>query len=353
MQINIFNNISHLDKLMFTKHMYIMLKSGVPIYEALGTLAESTKSKPLKKVIGKIISDIQNGKSFYDALIKHPTVFDGFFTSLIKISEESGTLEETLLFLSDQMEKDYQIRQKIKGAMFYPMLIVVAGGGVAAFISIAILPQLVDFFGALEIELPLPTKILLFFANIMKDHGILIFAGLFLFFIGIKLLINTKFVRPHWDAFVLKIPLFGKVVKYGNLARFCRNFGTLLKSGVPAAKGLNTTADALSNLVFQKHLHEVQESLEKGKNISDSLAKKKYDEFPTMVVTMIRIGERTGNLEEVLIYMSEFYEDEIDNITKSLTTVLEPILLLAMGIMVGFIAIAIIGPIYKLTGSIN
>lgn len=352
MNLNIFNRVSNLEKLLFTKHLYIMLKSGVPIYDALETLSD-TKSKYLKKVLKNVMEDVANGKNLYESLKKYPAVFDNFYISLVKISEQSGSLEETLYFLSEQIAKDYALKQKIKGAMFYPTLIVIAAFGVGGFISLVILPQLVEFFESLEMELPLTTKILLWFATLMKEHGILIIGGTIGAFILLKLLLNSKPVKPIWHAVQLRIPIFGKIILYGELARTCRNFATLLKSGVPATSGLKTTAEAQNNVVFQKDLAEIEEYLEKGKSISYSLEHGHYKEFPQMVVKMIKVGEETGNLEEVLIYMSEFYEEEIDNITKNLTTVLEPILLIGIGIMVGFIAIAIIGPIYKLTGSIK
>ncbi len=350
---NPFNKVKPLEKLMFTKHMYIMIKSGVPISETLQTLAEHTKSKYFKSVLLQVYEDVQSGKSLHVALGRFPDTFDKFYVSLVKVSEESGTLETTLEFLADQLAKDYELRKKIKGAMFYPTLILIATFGIGGFISIVILPQFVDFFNSLNAELPLSTRMLMVFAGVMKDHGILIFTLTGLFFIFIKWFLNTRHVKPRWHKIQLVMPVFGKLIRYTQLARMCRNLATLLNSGVPATKALETTADTMTNLTFNKDLHEVEDALVQGRNISDSMEDGDYKEIPSMIPRMIKVGERTGNLSEVLEYMSEFYETEIDHMTKNMSSIIEPFLLIGMGIMVGFIAIAIIGPIYQITGSIN
>ena len=350
---SIFSSVSFVEKLMLTKHLAIMIKSGVPIYDAFETLASHTPSRYFRKVLQGILKDIESGKSLYSALSKYPNVFDNFYTNLVKVSEESGTLEENLDFLSKQLSKDYALRKKIQGAMFYPAMIFVASIGIGGYMSLVILPQLVDFFSTLDIELPLTTKIMLWFANLMKMHGVLIIGVGLAFLVLMKILFSLKFFKPVWHGALVRIPLFGKIVLYGQLARFSRNLGTLLKSGVPVDVALRTTSDTLSNVVFQKHLYLITEDLIKGKSISDAMDKRHYYEFPPIINKMIKIGEETGNLEEVLLYLSDFFEEEVDNITKNLTTVLEPLMLAVIGLGVAFMAMAIISPIYKLTGSIR
>ena len=345
--------VSFVDKLMFTKHLSVMIKAGVPLSDAFDTLAENSKSKKLGQILRKVLKDIQSGKSIHESISKYPAVFDTFYVNMIKVSEESGTLDENLEFLSKQLAKDYALRKKIQGAMFYPILVLVAGSGIGLFISLFVLPQLVDFFETLDVDLPASTRVLLYFANLMKDHGILIIASLITGFIGLVLLTRVSFVKPHWHKLKIKAPLLGKLSQYGQLARFSRNLGTMLKSGVPIQVGLETSASTLSNIVFQRHFMSVQKDLSKGKSIGDALEKRKYKEIPQVVIKMITVGEKTGNLEEVLLYLSEFYEEEIDNMTKSLTTILEPLMLAVIGIGVGFIALAIISPIYELTSSVN
>lgn len=351
--IQIFSKVPFLDKLLFTKHLATMVKAGIPIAEALATLVDQTKSKVFKKVLAGVLADVENGQSLAKSLEKFPKVFDRFYTSLIEIGEESGTLEENLDFLAKQLAKNYALRKKIQAAMLYPGLVFTATFIMGGFIALFVLPKLVDFFSAFEIELPITTKILLFFANTMKNYGVLIFAGLVLFLFVSSLILHLPKVKPWWHKVILKFPLFGEMLAYGQLARFARNLGTLIKSGVPVTKSLETTAATLNNLKFQTDLEEINQYLTKGKNIGDALDNKKYAEFPPLVSKMVSVGEKTGKLEDTLLYLGDFYEDEIDNISKNLTTILEPVLLISIGLVVGFVALAIISPIYELTGSIR
>lgn len=351
--IEIFKRVGFVDKLMFTKHLSIMMRSGVPITEALEILAENAKQGYFKKVINEVLENVNAGKPIYRSLGKYPKVFNNFYVNLIKIGEEAGSLEQNLDFLAKQMEKDYSLRKKIQGAMFYPAIIFTAGTGIGGFISLFVLPQLVDFFDSLDVELPLSTKILLGFATVMKAHGFLIIGGIAGFFIFMSFLVKTKHVKPIWHSIILKIPLLGKVTLYGQISRMCRNFGTMIKSGVPAPHALETSAKTLSNVVLERHFLYVQQELIKGKSIGNALEEGHFKEIPTIVIHMLKVAEKTGNLEEVLIYLGDFYEEEIDSITKNLTTILEPLMLIVIGAGVAFVAFAIIGPIYKLTGSVR
>ena len=340
-QITILSRVSHLDRLLFTKHLATMIKAGIPIAEALASLVDQTKSPAFKKVLSVVLADIQNGQALAKSLGKHPKAFDQFYLSLIQIGEEAGTLEQNLEFLAKQLSKDYTLRKKIQGAMLYPGLVFGTTAIMGGFISLFVLPKLVDFFEAFEIELPLATKILLFAANTMKDYGILIFAGLaLLWFLG-YLLVHSRKIKPWWHRLILRFPLFGPLLAYGQLAHFSRNLGTLLKSGVPVTRSLEVTAQTLNNLAFQNGLLFVQQEVQKGKAMGDTLTsgKKQLVVFPVLVAKMIGVGEKTGKLEETLLYLADFYEDDIDNITKNLTTILEPVLLVVIGLVVGFVAL--------------
>lgn len=352
-QLNLFSRVSFLEKLLFTKHLATMVKAGIPIAEALDTLVEQAKTRTFKNVLSSVLADIENGQALAKSLGKHPQVFDQFYISLIEVGEESGTLEENLEFLAKQLAKDYNLRKKIQGAMLYPALVFLATFIMGGFISLFILPKLVDFFEAFEVELPLATKILLFFANIMKNYGIVLFISAFVLLLLGYFTLQLSKVKSVWHRMILKLPLFGNLIVYEQLARFSRNLGVMLKSGVPVTRSLETTAHTLSNLKFKKDLLEIEKILAKGKNIGDTLEQKKFSEFPPLVAKMISVGEKTGKLDETLLYLGDFYEDEIDNISKNLTTILEPILLITIGLVVGFVALAIISPIYELTGSIR
>jgi type II secretory pathway component PulF len=349
--ISLFNSVSFRDKLFFTKHLSIMTRAGIPITEALYTLMSQTKSPYFKEILSHSIEEIKNGQSLAATFKKYPKIFDQFYISLLEVGEQSGTMEKNLSFLAKQLNKDFQLRQKIKGAMLYPGLVFGAASVMGGFIAFFILPQLVDFFDAFQIELPLTTRILLFFANTLKNHSPLLLGGIIGGLGLILAILRIPAVVPVWHRFLLKLPLFGKLIGYGQLSRFSRNLGILLQSGVPVTTSIQVTAKTLSNLKFKNDLVQVGQHLVKGKEIGNSLDN--YSEYPPLVSKMISVGEKTGHLDETLIYLSDFYEEEIDNISKNLTTVLEPIMLLFIGLIVGFVALAIISPIYELTSSIR
>lgn len=352
-QINLFNRVPAAERLLFTKHLATMISAGIPITEALETLVAQGKSVFFKGVIVGVLEDVKNGKSLASAMKRHPKAFSEFYVSLIEVAEEVGKLDENLNFLAKQLAKDYSLRKKIRGALMYPSIVVAATVVMGIFVSLYVLPNLVDFFQSFQIELPLPTKILVVVSTVMKSYGVLIFAGLGGLSVGFLLLTRSRFFKPIWHSALIKFPIVGQLLAYGQLAAFSRNLGTLIKSGVAATRSLEITANTMTNVRFRKDLMEIAEELSRGKNIAESMSKPKYSEFPPIVSRMIGVGEKTGKLDETLLYLSSFYEDEVDDISKNLGTIIEPILLIVIGLVVGFVALSIISPIYQLTGSIR
>lgn len=344
---------SDLDVLLFTKHLATMIKSGIPIADALDTLAIQTESGAFKSIIESIHTAVENGQSLTKALKKHPKVFDEFYVSLITISEETGTLDENLDFIAKQLGKNIALKKKVQAATLYPTLVFVAALVMGGFIALYVLPQLVTLFEAFQVELPLTTRILLVIANAFKYHGFGIVAGLIASVLCFNLLVVTPMVKPLWHRVLLQLPLVGAFISSTNLAQFSRNLGILVKSGVPISDSIEVTANTLKNEVFKSDLLAVGTALKGGKSIREAMEKGGYQEFPPLVSRMIGVGEKTGNLDDALLYLGDFYEEEIDTFSKNLTTVLEPILLLAIGLAVGFVALAIITPIYELSGSIR
>ena len=345
--------ISNQEKVLFTKHLSTMFKAGIPLPESIETLILQTKSQSFKLVLKKVLSEVDNGQTLSKSLSHFPKIFDQFYVSLIQISEESGTLEQNLEFLTLQMTKDYNLRKKVKAALLYPGIILTAMLVLGVFLSIFILPRLVEFFESFDIELPVTTKILLWFARLMQSHGVIIFVLIGVLMVLVKFLVRIERIRFYWHILLIKLPVVGILVSYSQNARFTRNLGTLIKSGVPIVKSMEITADTLSNDKFKKDLYEISKILNKGRSIGFAMENKKYWEYPVIVSKMISVGEKSGKLDDVLLYLGEFYEDEIDDLSKNLSTVLEPILLIVMGIAVGFVALSIITPIYELTGSIR
>jgi type IV pilus assembly protein PilC len=348
-----FQHVSHQDRLLFTKHLSIMLKSGIPIAEAFDIIQAQTKTPAFAKILQSVSQDIQNGQTLSKTFSKHTEAFDHLFISMIEIGEESGTLEQTFVFLSEQLTKQYALKQKIRGALMYPGLVVTAASIMGGFISLFILPQLVSFFDSFDSDLPITTEILLIFATTMKQHGVYIISGIGILLFALSMITRHPKVKPYWHYLLLKLPIIGTLITYSNLAYFSRNLGILIKSGVPIARSLEITEKSFSNIVFKRAIARVHTSLAKGISINNALSNKSNIIFPQMVCKMVAVGEKTGKLDETLLYLGDFYEDEIDVLSKNLSSTLEPILLLVIGLGVGFIALAIISPIYELTGSIR
>ncbi len=350
-EIQLIKRVKLVEIVNFTKHLSTMLRAGIPIDEGMETLVEQTSNPYFRHVLNTALEDIKNGQTLSESLEKHKNAFSHFYISLIRISEESGTLDENMNFLADQLNKAYVLKKKIQGAMLYPSLIIVAAVGMGGFISMFILPQLVEFFDSFEVELPLTTKILLFIANFMGQYGLFVFGGLFALIIGLSFAIKNPKIKLLWHKLLLKIPIVGKIIALDQLAKFSRNLGVLLRSGVPISKSLSVTADTLSNLKFRNIVKTIEDAVNSGSTIHEVLLNSEYKEIPAIFITMVKVGEKSGTLEESLLYLGDFYEAEIDDFSNNLTTVIEPFLLLSIGLAVGFIAIAIVTPIYELTGS--
>ena len=348
-----FSKISYQEKVFFTKHLALMIAAGIPIGEALDTLSSQTKSVKFRKILKEILSEVENGSSLAKAFKKQGNVFSELYISLVKVGEKSGTLEETLKFLAKQMTKENSLRKKIQAAMLYPALVLGASVIIGGFISFYILPKLIDLFESFDIKLPLTTRILLWVAYALRDYGVHIAIGIILLFLVGVFLYRYEKVKLIIHKALLKLPILGDFFTYVQLATFTRNLATLLKNSVSITSAMETTSRTLTNIAFRKDVESMAKGLNEGKSIEQILENKRYKKFPVVVQKMIGVGEKTGKLDETLFYLSDFFEDDIDNISKNLTTVLEPVLLIVIGLLVGFIALSIITPIYELTGSIR
>lgn len=346
-------HISFQEKLLLTKHLSVLVKSGVPISDALQILVQQSAEKNVKRVLTLMQQDIANGQPLSHTMEKFPRIFNGFYINMVRIGEDSGTLEQSFSYLTKQLGDDYALHKKVQGALLYPSLILLATTIMGGFISLFVLPQLVDFFDAFDTTPPLATRILLAVAQYMKVYGAITVTGTVLALIVASFVVRTKHIKPYWHALLLRLPLFGKLLTYNQLSRSTRNLGILLRSGIAINSALATTAETVDNIPFQHAFTEVAQTVKSGQELSAALQKASSRIFPPLVVNMVAVGEHTGSLEDILIYISDFYEEEIDAVSKNLSTILEPVLLLGIGLVVGFVAIAIISPIYELTGSIR
>ena len=348
----IINRISFLDKILFAKHSALMIKAGLPLRDSVVTIQEQSKSKKFKKVLDDVIKSIDNGQTLAASLSRHPRVFGPLYINMIRVGEESGTLEGNLRHLALQLEKSHELREKVKAAMLYPLIVLTAVIVLSAALVFFVLPKILPIFKTFDIELPLATRVLIRFTEITQNYGLFIFIGSIALVVILFLVSRIRKVKFLIHKITLKLPIIGSISQKLNISHFSRTLGVLLESGVPVVSALDITQATLRNLVYQKELEEIAEQVKKGKSISDYLTKRETV-FPLMVSRMVGVGERTGSLEEALLYLGNFYEGEVDRSTKSLSTILEPILLLIVGAAVGFIALAIITPIYEITRGLH
>lgn len=352
-QITFFDRVTFMDKLLFTKHLGMMIKSGIPIGEAIATIQQQTKNPAFQKLLGSVLADVSNGKPLEKALSKHPKIFDPFYVNLIRIGEESGNLEKNLEYLAEQLKKTYEFNKKVQGALLYPMIILlvtfIAGGAISFFV----LPKLVELFSSLDVNLPLSTKILLFIANTMKNYGYIIFGGITAFFILFRMALTQPKIRLGWQRTLLSLPAIGGFLQDVELASMCRNMGIMLKSGLPITTALAAQYTATTNLVFKQYLKVIVDEVDRGKPIAARLESKPFRYMPPLVAKMLGVGEKTGKLDESFMYLADFFSDEVDDYSKNLSTILEPVILIVIGLVVAFVAMAIISPIYQLTSGIH
>lgn len=350
--INIFGrNLSLTQKSLIAKHMSVMLKSGLTLTDSLNTTAQSASPK-VKKILSRVSASVEAGHKFSDALMEYPKIFSGVFFDVVQAGEKSGTLSDNLENLSVVFGKEKELRSKIFGAMVYPTVVILMTLSLGFILSFVVLPKITPLFEGLKVDLPVTTEALIWFSNFMETYGIFflfIFVGLILFSIWIlRLSFSKKYT--HW--IILRIPFIKDISISTNIARFSRTSGLLLKSGFSIDEALDMASSTVENYYYRKALTDVSYSVRLGSLLYKNLENHR-NLFPVIVTRMISVGEESGQFEETFFYLSEFYEAEVDAKTKVLSTVIEPILLILVGLTVGFLALSIITPIYDITGNIQ
>jgi type IV pilus assembly protein PilC len=345
-----FGVVSPLQKVVLTKHLGIMLRAGIPLDEALQVLESQSKGK-LHQVLSKVRGDVESGMRLGDALAEYPRIFNGYYVNMIRAGEESGSLVENLEQLSLRYGKDYELKQKAQSALLYPALVLALTGGLGAIISLFVLPRLTGLFRAFEFELPWYTRALIAVSNFMADYGLIATIGGVIAVVALVWLARQPVVSPLTHTLYLHLPVVKKISRPLNLARFAMVLASLLKSGIPITVAVGITANVLGNMRYRQVLLEAVSRVETGEPLSSVLAESAL--FPAFATRMIMIGEQTGKLEDVLAYLAEFYETELDITLKNLSTIIEPVLLISIGIIVASVALSILTPIYNFIGSIE
>jgi len=339
------------EKLFFIQHLGIMLKAGISLSTALKTLAKQTTNKRFARIIADISRNVEKGVSFTESLKPHEKIFGQLFINMIESGEISGKLEEVLKRLYIQFKKNHELVSKVKGALIYPIVILIAMSGIGTFMMIAVVPKITAMFKDFNAELPLATKLLIKFSDSLVANGLLYLVALIVVILTIVQLIKTKRGRYAFHGLLLKLPIFSPIIKKINLARFARTTSSLLKTDIMIIKSFQIAANVLGNVHYRQALMEMSDKIKKGGTINEVVAN--YPKlFPPVVAQMIAVGEDTGELDYILEELAEFYEGEIDQTMNNLPAIIEPILILVLGLVVGGIAVAVIMPMYALTSVI-
>ncbi|MFA4891138.1 MAG: type II secretion system F family protein [Candidatus Gracilibacteria bacterium] len=345
-------NFSYEDKMIFTKHLYAMVKAGITLTEAIQVFANQTKGKRNRQMFENIMSMLKSGQSLAKSLKPYNYIFSDVFINMIATGEESGTLEQVLDYLAIQLEKEYDLRKKIKGAFIYPIVILSITLLMALGIVIFIMPKVTKIFTSFDMVLPLPTRMLIWFSNFITYQWYFAVIGIVILVVGLKLFFALKPVQIGMHRLVLRLPVFGNILKKTYLARFSRTMNSLLQSGIPVTRALQIVGDSLTNTVYKTAVLSARQRVEQGGAMTDSFT---ADErlFPPLMVKILMVGDKTGSLEESTKELAEIYEKDVDNITRNLSTLMEPLLLVFMGIVVGGLALSIVMPIYQLPSMIQ
>lgn len=349
-EVNI-GGIPKKDILYFTKNLSVMLEAGSTLLEAIGVMGRISKGR-LKEVLIEVHAQVERGVKFSVALRRYEKYFSSIYINMIEVGEESGQLAENLQHLAEQLEKTHELKRKIFSAALYPSVVFIGGIMLSFGIAIFVLPEVAKLFNNFSVELPLPTRILLAFAGFFESHGV---EAALATFVGISFFawfFRRPFVKPitHW--IFLHIPVIKDISRHLNIALFCRTMGSLLASGITIDESIRICARSVPNVRYQQFLYGAYTQIKGGGNLANLLATKK-ELFPLTDIQIISIGERSGALSESLSYCSTHHEQELDSITKNMATILEPILLVLIGVMVAFLALSIITPIYSITSSIR
>jgi type IV pilus assembly protein PilC len=337
----------------FSRQFATMINAGLAMVRCLDILSEQTEDKKLQQTLIQVRRDVEGGATLSNALGKHPTVFSNLYTSMVKAGEMGGVLDEVLERLANFMEKDFSLKKKVKSALTYPVVILVMAMFIVAFLVLYILPTFVSLFENMNIPLPLPTKVLIVITKICTDWKymvpfvILVVGGSF----ALGRFVATPFGKKQYDLLKLNVPVFGLLNKKVAISRFCRTLGTLLSSGVPIMQALEIVGKASGNEIIAMTVTKIRESIREGESIASPLGSSGM--FPPMVTQMVAVGEETGNLDAMLSKISDFYDTEVEYLLSSLTSMLEPIMIVGMGGIVGFIVIAVFLPLYNLIGQLH
>jgi type IV pilus assembly protein PilC len=345
--------VKSMDVTLFSRQLATLISSGVPLVQGLSILEEQIESPQFKKVIKSLRTDIESGISISEAMKKHPDVFSELYIGMVHAGEIGGILDQVLDRLASYLEASEELKSKIKGAMTYPILVSLVAIGAATIMLTVVVPRFAAMFADMGAKLPTPTLILIKVSNFIKKYILFFVAGAVAFYVIFrKIYKSVPSVRLKVDTQLLRLPVIGDVIKKTAIAKFTRTLGTLVKSGVPILQAMETVAKTAGNKLIEKSILEAKDSVREGERIAEPL-KKKLDVFPPMVVQMISVGEETGQLDTMLIKIADFYDKEVSNAVEALTGMIEPLIIVFLGLVVGGMVVAMYLPMFEISSAIG
>lgn len=330
----------------FTRQLSTMLSAGIPLLESFEILQEQAEKAGFAAVLDNVVEDIRGGTDLSTALARYPKTFDNIYVSMIRAGEVSGQIDDILVRLAEYMEQSLKLKRDIKSAMMYPVVSLVLVLGITMFLMLFIVPKFREVFDSMEIDLPGLTETVLNIADWMKNNILIIVLGTVGLVVASRVYKMSKIGRMHMDWLLLNMPVFGPLFRKVALSRFAKTFATLVKSGVPILGALEIVSDTVGNQLISSAVDKARENVRQGETLAEPLSQSPH--FPPMVVKMIGIGERSGALEHLLAKISEFYDDQVSAAVKSLTSLIEPLMISVMGFLVGTIVLAVFLPIFEL-----
>lgn len=343
--------ISLVDKMIFARNLAVMIGAGLSLTKAIDALIEQAGSLKFKNTLIDIDNSVIQGKSFAEALRPHEKTFGELFINMVDSGEASGKLERVLQLLARQMKRDHDLKSRVKGAMMYPAIIVIALFGIGSLMMIYVVPTLAQTIKDLGVPLPLSTRIILFISDLLVNYALWVAIAILFLLFGFVRLLKTKKGKEIFDLVVLRLPVFGELIKKFNVARMARTLSYLISSGVSIVRSLEITASVLGNTRYRAVLQEAAAVIQKGKQLNEIL-RNHTQIFQPMVIQMIQVGEETGKISGMLLRVALFFEEDVSNTTKNLSTIIEPILMIFIGAIVGFFAVSMMQPIYGSLGNL-
>ena len=338
------------DRIVFTEQLAVMLKAGITLVQALKGLGEESDNKVLVGIISTLVADIEGGKPFSSALAAHPKVFSTIYREMIHSAEKSGDVAEVLEKLTSQQQKEFDLRGKVKGALIYPAIVSTLLIAVIIMVITFILPKLTGLFTDSHVALPLSTRMLMGLSHFFTTDWLFLIIGLLMLVGGLKLAMRYRKGRRLWDLIKIRMPILGPFMRKSYMARFTESFASLAQAGIPVLDIFNTLKGVMGNCIYEEEIAKIAADVENGIKVSTAIRKSKY--FPAMVGQLVSVGEQSGDLAGIFNVLGEFFEKEVDTMARNLSTILEPVIMIVMGVVIGFVLVSVLQPIYGLVNAV-